>query len=175
MCASILRRSEQTNLNQVAAGDWNWKPSYDPALASNWKDIPSGPTVREYEVRPTRCITTAESACEAQTHDLIGIPHHKAVMYHLEIPVLSPKQTARLQRCALFTWDTAPTEEQSQASKNAADVAGPSRGSNEQGCRLRTSHQRGQSRATKRLCTDFQGVACQRRAQGPRTCQAKKN
>ena len=114
LCADILRRSEETPLALVAVGDWNWKPSYTNALASNWKDIPSESTVQKHDTRPTRCITTAEQDGPTSTFSVIGIPHHKAVLYSLKIPVTPPSKKARLRKCTAYKWVEAPTPEQSE-------------------------------------------------------------
>ena len=113
LCADILRRSEETPLALVAVGDWNWKTSYTNAMASNWKDIPSDSTALKHDTRPTRCITTADQDSPSATFDVIGIPHHKAVLHSLTIPVTPPSQKARLRKCTAYEWVEPPTPEQS--------------------------------------------------------------
>jgi exonuclease III len=43
-CARILRKSDETPGLLVAAGDWNWKPSYTRALTSRRALGPHGPS-----------------------------------------------------------------------------------------------------------------------------------
>ena len=124
-CAQILRRSDETPELLIAAGDWNWKQSYTKAMTSNWLAVPSGPTVLRSNTRPTRCITTGSSNHGATTKTVLGIPHHKAVVYTVNKQAAPPRQKSRLQHCVKFIWTTPPDDDQCEILKRAADSAGP--------------------------------------------------
>ena len=67
----------------------------------------------------------ASQAGPTATFDVIGIPHHKAVLYALKIPVTPPSQKVRLRKCTAYEWVEAPSEAQVELLRQAADRAAP--------------------------------------------------
>ena len=89
----------------IVIGDLNWKAAYEDIAVSPWVMAESDATIISGASKPSRALAAHASVVVTSMAELIGVPHHKALVaqYGLDTPEEEP-QRRRLRRTALYSW-----------------------------------------------------------------------
>ena len=87
----------------IAIGDFNWKAAYEDIAVWPWVVADSEATIIKGASKPSRALAAHARVEVINLVELIGVPHHKAMVAHygLETPKEDP-QPRRLRRTALY-------------------------------------------------------------------------
>ena len=112
----------------MVAGDFNWRKAYGDSLTAEWEVSEGIRSVKEGAAAPTRCISRELEVSVVSAHDILGIPHHKAVLYSADHPAPRPAQKMRLRRCAKYEWRVKPNSGEEDCLLSAANDVAPKHG-----------------------------------------------
>ena len=88
--------------------DFNWKSACDKSLCAQWSVASNIKSVKSGTVAPIRCVNEGASAEFAASHDILGIPHHLAMVYAVTEFEWQPATAFRLRRCGKVVWAIKP-------------------------------------------------------------------
>ena len=88
--------------------DFNWKSACDKSLCAQWSVASNIKSVKSGTVAPIRCVNEGASAEFAASHDILGIPHHLAMVYAVAEFEWQPATAFRLRRCGKVVWAIKP-------------------------------------------------------------------
>ena len=82
---SLSNALNPDDLPSLAVGDHNWKKIYGGLVAWPWTSADTGPTVISGQAKPTWALAAHAAVSVDETTELLGIPHHKAVVAIIDI------------------------------------------------------------------------------------------
>ena len=121
---TLLASAQNSIAQQHAAvliGDFNWKPAYDKSLCDHWCVAPRTKSVKSGTAALIRCICTGATADFAASHDILGVPHHLAMVYVINGFEWQPSTAFRLRRCGKIVWATKPNPYEDARLRASAD------------------------------------------------------
>ena len=104
-------------------GDFNWKAAYDKHICDGWSVVDRTCSVKKGVAAPTRCMHKVVVVQNEAQIDILGIPHHRAMVYRSCIPAPQPGPSLRLRRCAKYQWRTKPNCIEEESLRMAAERA----------------------------------------------------
>ncbi|CAE8677334.1 unnamed protein product, partial [Polarella glacialis] len=111
------------DLPSLAIGDFNWKKIYGELMAWPWASAETTPAVIEGQAKPTRAIAAHAAVTGADTKELLGVPHHKALVVKLGVQPELRKKKTRLRKTARYSWSAKPTPSEAKAIETAMNAA----------------------------------------------------
>ena len=111
------------DLPSLAIGDYNWKKIYGELTVWPWANTDTEPTVIHGKAKPTRALAAHAAVTDADTKELLGVPHHKALVVKLGVQPERKKKRTRLRRTAQYSWSAKPTPSEAKSIETAMDSA----------------------------------------------------